>query len=220
MTTKHDSFAYAAHTRSAKQLACLDLINEYTFLKEKGAPAVRLLVLRQTIEESLDDFATKCDHPRPKWIIPTLRAIALSSFGELRAAIEVETEAMKFAQDAVDRSKNLSNRGEYARQLAATLSEGPERNNLIASAVEDSLKALALSAGQNKGIALTASLAFAEAGMLEEADDLICRVSEDSDILNEQGDSLRTHLLNDLNFRKLRSILPTLERLYSIIERA
>jgi hypothetical protein len=132
--------------------------------------------------------------------------------------MELETEAMEFAQDDIDLSKNFSNRSEYARQLAARFPEGRERNNLIASAVEDSLRALAISAGQNKGIALTAALAFAEAGMLEEADDLINRVSEDSDILKEQGDSLRTHLLNDLNFRKLRPVLPTLERLYSVLE--
>jgi hypothetical protein len=220
MTTHHDSFAYAAHTRSPKQQACLDLINEFTFLKEHGAPEAQLAALRQEIEDALTDFEADCDHPRPEWITRTLRAIALSAFGDLREAIDLEGEAARFAQDDTDLSKNLSNRCDYARQLAAVTPAGPERERLVASAVQDGMRALALSAGQNVGIALTAALAFVEAGMLEEAEALLARVAEDADVLGDPGDSLRVHLLNDLNFRALRFRLPTLERLYGALENA
>jgi hypothetical protein len=217
MRTEYDSFAYAAHTRTPKQKACLDLINEYTFLKEHGGAADRLLVLRRRIEDSLDDFATSCDHPIPNWIIPTIRAIALSSFGELREAIDLESEAMNHAKSNTDLSKNISNRGEYARQLAATLPAGPARDELLASAVRDGLHSMELSGGSNKGIALMAALALVESGMLAQADRIISEVSKDSNIF-DSGDSLRAHLLHDMNFKRLKAVLPSVNRLYAELE--
>src|SRR5271166_2280510 len=141
MTTHHDSFAYAAHRRSAKQQACLDLINKFSFLRENNAPESRLQLLREDIEEALADFTADCDRDRKQWITRTIRAIALGAFGEFREAIALESEALGFAEDDVDLSKNLSNRSDYARRLAATMPDGAERAELLNSALNDGVRA-------------------------------------------------------------------------------
>lgn len=209
-----DSFIYAAHRRSEKQQACLDLLNEFSFLSETGAPQEHLKVLREEIEDRLEDFTVNCNHHHSAWITRTLRALSLAAFGEFREAIALESEAMHFAEDDIELSKNYSNRGDYARRWAGNVPAGDERTELLNSAINDGMRAISLSAGKNTGIAITTALAFAAAGKLQEADAMITLIAEGSSFSKEAGDSFRTHLLHNPNLKALRSQLPSLERAY------
>jgi hypothetical protein len=93
-------------------------INDYESLAdlgEKGAMSAH----RVQIEDALVQFE-KSDgggHPSPQWIVPVMKANALSSFGDLRGAVEQELLGLEAATQPEQKAISHSNMSDHLRRL-------------------------------------------------------------------------------------------------------